>query len=323
MRFSRLRNAVLAGVLAGLLAGPGWAEAPRQPRGAPIMREITVVNRTRQPIYQLRISPSDADQWGDDRLGDDSIAPGGSLRVRLGRTRDCLFDVQIIYEDAGREERRAVDVCRIRTVAFDGSTTMMPPVPFAFEHVIGLENATQRTIRQIFVSPDSADQWGEDLASTSGIAPQQRDEVRYRGGCMADLRVVFDNRAAEERRGVDICGMPVLVIRPGWTSEETPPVPPRSVPGVGEVAILNGTGGVVTELYLRPEDGPGDGEADVDVLGNAVLPTGARLVVPYPHGTSCRFTARIGHGGDRGEHIQIGIDLCRSSTVTLEPARRG
>ena len=321
-RWPRL-GAGLAGMLVVMqLALPVAAEPPRLPRGAPVLREVTVVNRSARPVHQLRVSPSDADQWGEDRLGDDTIPAGGSFRVRLGRTRDCHFDVQVIYDDASREEQRGVDICRRRSVSFDRSAAVMPPEPFAVDHLVTLDNQAGRAIQEIFISPGIADRWGDDLSPPGGIAPGRTGQVSYRGGCMADLRLVFDNRAAEERRDVDICEAPTLLIRPGWTTAEFPPVPQRDTPVGGGILVLNGTGSTVTELYLRPED-PAVPAPDGDLLGNAVLPAGGRLGISFDRGPACRFVARIRHGGDRAEQIQLGIDLCRSQTIALEPAQSG
>jgi hypothetical protein len=41
-----------------------------------------------------------------------------------------------------------------------------------------------------------------------------------------DIRVVFENRAAEERRGVDLCRRASLSIEPGWTTTDELPSPP-------------------------------------------------------------------------------------------------
>ena len=277
-----------------------------------------MVNQSRRPVFQLHISPTDADQWGDDRLGEATIPPGGSFRVHLGRTRDCQFDVQVIYDDLSHEEQRGLDICKVRRASFDGKTAVPPLDPFAVDHDIALQNESARAIRQIFVSSGSADQWGEDLAPAAGIGAGAEGRVRYRGACTADLRVVFDNRAAEERRGVDICAHPRLIVRPGWTTAEEVPALPPPVPS-GEIVLLNATGQPITELFLQP-DGQADGP---DVLGNAVLPPGGRLAVAFERGPTCRYSARIRHGGDRGEQVQTGIDLCLSPMVSLEPRPGG
>jgi len=311
-----MRSAALAGLLLGMLAGPGVAEVPRPQRSLPAPRELTIVNQSRRPVFQLHISSTEADQWGDDRLGEATIPPGGSFRVRLGRTRECQFDVQVIYDDLSHEEQRGLDICRNRRVAFDGKAAIAPIDPFATDHEITIENEAPLPIRQVFVSSGAADQWGEDLAPAGGIMPQSEGRLRYHGACTADLRVVFDNRAAEERRGVDICARPRLAVRPGWTTAEEPP---GALPvQVGEITLMNRTGQAITELFLSP-DNPASGPPDGDVLGNAVLPPGGQLTVAFDRGRACRFNARIRHGGDREDQHQDGIDLCRSPLVSLGP----
>ncbi len=314
----RLVLAVMVTAMMGTASVTALAEAPRPIRAKPGQRDITILNSSHRPIYQLRVSPSEADQWGDDRLGETAtIPPGGSLRVPLGRTSDCQFDVQVIYDNVGQEERRAIDVCRTRIVGFDGSTAKMPPDPFAAARAITLTNRAGRAIRQVFISSPSADQWGDDLAPSRGIAPGQSGPITFRGGCTADMRVVFDNRSAEERRNIDFCADTAVLIRPGWTTEDAAAPAPALAPD--EVTVLNLTGKSVTELYLRPESAKA--EDDADLLGNAVLPVGGRLTLPFARGTACRFIARIIHGGDIDPSEQPGIDLCRDPTITLAPPK--
>ena len=311
----RGKAALLMGLFAALFGAAATAEVPRPARGKSAPREVVIANRATRPVFQVRVSPAEADQWGDDRLGEAIIPAGGSHRVRLGRTADCLFDVQVLYDDLSREELRAVDLCRSRNVTFDGSAAIHPADPFATAHLVGLVNHSGRPIRQVFITAASADQWGDDLVPGGGIPPGEARDLSYRGGCIADVRVVFDNRSAEERRNVDICVATPLLIRPGWTTDEAPPV--LAVGGANEITLLNLTGLTVTELVLYPEsatDPPED-----DVLGNTVLPAGAQLVVAFQRGKECRFIARISHGGDRGIVVQRGIDLCLGPKVTLEP----
>jgi hypothetical protein len=297
---------------------PAAAETQRQPRGVPALREVVIVNRSARPIYQLLISASDADQWGDDRLGEATIAPGATYRVSLGRTGDCQFDIQVVYDDVSHEERRGVNLCRGHSFTFDGRAAVKPSDPFAIARTIVLGNRSARSIRQVFISPASADQWGDDVAPAGGIATDGSGQVSYRGGCTADLRVVFDNRAAEERRGLDLCATPSLLIVPGWTTAATVPVPvPVPAPVADAVTVFNRTGRAVTELYLLPESDRGSSAADL--LSHAVLQADTQLTVPFPRGGQCRFVARVHYGGDRGASEQPGIDLCQKATITLDP----
>lgn len=217
----RLVRCALAAAL--LLAPSARADVPLRPvQGAPGEREVTVVNHSPLPANELYVSPERAEQWGDDQLGERTLEPGESLRLRLGRTRECLFDVKVVYDDASREEIRGVNLCRTRQVSFDGSTATPPPETGA-EHRATVVNHAPRPIQQLFLSSAAANQWGEDRLGETSISVGEQRLLTWRGDCNVDLRVVFDNRSAEERRGLDLCKTPALNIQPGWTTADTPP----------------------------------------------------------------------------------------------------
>jgi len=212
------RHALCAVAVAVLLTAPAAADetAPASER------EATILNRSPQPINEIYVSPQSADQWGTDWLGERTLAPGGFRRLHLGRTRECVFDVKIIYRDASREERRGVDLCRTHQLTFDASAATAAP-GIGVAHSITLMNRSVRPIQQVFISPAEANQWGEDRIDQGSISVADRRAVSWQGGCNVDLRVVFDNRAAEERRGVDLCAISHLAIEPGWTTADTLP----------------------------------------------------------------------------------------------------
>jgi|GEM_PF-5934456 len=186
-------------------------------------REVTIANRSALPITELYVSPTSSDAWGEDRLGEAILSPGRTLRLRLGRMRDCAFDVLVIYNDASREERPAQNLCRTRQVSLDGKARTPPAAPPP-RHVV-LSNQSGRAIQQVFVSPADGPDWGEDLLSHA-ISVGDSGTVAFRGPCTADIRIVFENRAAEERRGIDLCRRTTLSIEPGWTTSDDLPVPP-------------------------------------------------------------------------------------------------
>lgn len=215
-----LRGLLLLTVLLAA-AAPARAEPPRP--AAPLAeREVTVLNRASRAINELYASAQTAEQWGEDRLGDRILDPGSSVRVRFGRTRECLFDFMVVYDDASREEQRGVDLCRTRQVAFDGSAASAPPES-GTEHQVLLLDRSARPIQQVFLSPPEANQWGEDRLTQGSISVGGQRSISWRGECLLDIRVVFENRSAEERRGVDLCQFPQISIQPGWTTADTPP----------------------------------------------------------------------------------------------------
>jgi hypothetical protein len=69
------------------------------------VREMTVRNETDGILLQIFAAPPNAPGRGPDRLGENIIPRRRESRVRLGRTRDCVFDVTAVFED-GEEEMR-------------------------------------------------------------------------------------------------------------------------------------------------------------------------------------------------------------------------
>lgn len=211
-------------LMAGLLAQPVLADVPRPARAALGDRELVVENRSDRSINEIYVSPSSTDQWGEDRLGESTLEPGRTLRVRLGRMRDCSFDVQVIYDDASREERLGQDVCRSKQLALDGRGAVPRAANAPLRRLV-LLNRSARPIMQVFISAADSPQWGDDLLALGRIGEGESADVTWHGDCAADLRIVFANRAAEERRGLDLCATPALSIEPGWTTAEPLPTP--------------------------------------------------------------------------------------------------
>jgi len=297
-----------------LVAGcGGTARADQLPAGD---RDLTVANHSTQAINEIYVSPASADHWGEDRLGDETLPPGQTARLKLGRLRDCEFDVQVVYEDASREDAHAVNVCRVHVEAFDGSNASAPPP--APEHDLTIDNRASRPIQQVLVSPSDAGDWGEDRLGNTSISVGEAATVHYRGDCIADLRVVFDNRSAEERRGIDVCAARRIAIEPGWTTADT--VPTEAQPGeeMVQLSVTNRTGRHVAGLYVFPENGSEHGP---ELLGNAGLQNGANVSIAFarPAGI-CRFAARILFGTEQAAEDMGGLDLCHSQDIVL-PAR--
>src|SRR5688500_18092805 len=108
-----MRRFILAAML--MLGGPAWAQAPGPTPGPapgpPPNREAVVTNDTDRSLQELFVFRRGTAEEGTDRLGTNVLPPRATLRVALGRTRDCLFEVRAVF-DGGDEMRRRVDVCR-------------------------------------------------------------------------------------------------------------------------------------------------------------------------------------------------------------------
>jgi hypothetical protein len=69
-----------------------------------------------------------------------------------------------------------------------------------------VNNRTGVVVNEIYVSSANDSAWGRDLLGQNVLPPDQSFIVRLtQGQCMNDIRVVFDNGQAHERRRVDTC----------------------------------------------------------------------------------------------------------------------
>jgi hypothetical protein len=102
----QLGEVVFAG-RTGAAATSGGAGAPSAQSRSP---SLFLANRTNRTINTLSVSSSSDQSWGEDRLGNATVRPGGTFLVRLP-VGECLYDVRVVYADNTVEERRRVDLC--------------------------------------------------------------------------------------------------------------------------------------------------------------------------------------------------------------------
>jgi len=233
------------------------------------VREQMVANRGQRVIREFYARPVGRQPWGADRLGSDTLAAGAEFRLRL-RTRDCAFDLRAVFEDNREEVQSNQDVCTASGFAFGGA-------PAGPARTLSLTNEYPRIIQQVFLSDTAAQDWGADALGSEVLAPGATQEVRMEGGCRADLRIVFDTSAAEERRDIDICANPSIALRPGWVIEEFTPAAAAPASG-GFIRLRNATRLPVVELYADPA-GAARG---ADRLGAGVLGAGEVMEFQAP-----------------------------------------
>lgn len=288
-------------------------------------REAAVLNRAGRPIVALNAVPAgraptgtaNPEAWGPDRLPESlstaGLADGARFRLRL-RLPTCAADLRATYADGRAEEKRAADLCRETTVTFDGSG-----IPRPVERPITLVNRHGATLEEIYVSSSTDGDWGPERLP-GGIPRGGRETLRLPVECTVDLRVVFPNGAAEERREVDICRTPSVVVRAGWTlaarldegDGETRPDGPTP----GAVRLRNTARVPMVELYLDAPNAPPGAPRGTDRLGATVLGVNETLDLAPPEPGACavRLTAVFRDGR---EVVRDFFDLCAGTEVAL------
>lgn len=205
------RLAIAAG--AALLALGGLAPVAEAQTGDP---SFNLVNRSGRVIYEAYASPATDNNWGPDRLGQNVVPAGRNFVIRLPMG-ECIYDVRVVYDRQGgpAEERRNINLCNIRDLVFDGrgagaggQQQAQPGVPRGPQGnpSFNLVNQGQRTVMQVFASLTTDNNWGPDRLGQDTVAPGAIFPIRLpEGDCMYDVRFVYDNGQADERRNVNLC----------------------------------------------------------------------------------------------------------------------
>ncbi|SDB72751.1 hypothetical protein [Belnapia rosea] len=210
-----LRRVVLAAVL-GVLAwmGPGQAQS-----SDPSFR---IVNNTPNVVNEVYASPSNERSWGQDRLGNEVIAPGASWIVRLPSDGNCNFDVRIVYQGGTAEERRNLNTCNMTDLVLGQPSGPAPRTaprnqPGSTQQgnpSFNLVNQSGRVIEELYASPSSQQNWGPDRLGEDVVQPGATYPVRLpQGECTYDLRIVFSGGQAQERRNVNACAVTNYTVR--------------------------------------------------------------------------------------------------------------
>ncbi|MCQ4158480.1 hypothetical protein NON00_00875 [Roseomonas sp. GC11] len=225
----RIPPALVTSALAAfLLATPALvapvlvAPALAQPAPADMDGSFNLRNLSGRAIERLYASPVRARAWGENRLGPDGLAEGGETAVRMPPRGGCRTDLRLVFADGLTEEKRDIDTCRDRDVVIgtpartgtlaegsDGRRTAPQGDP-SFD----LVNEGTRPIRELYASPTTNDDWGEDRLGEEVVEAGDRMFIRLpEGPCAYDIRIVWGNGRAEERRNINLCTTSELTFR--------------------------------------------------------------------------------------------------------------
>ena len=68
-------------------------------------QDFTLVNKTGVEIHALHVSPADANKWGPDILGKDTLADGESLKITFDdRDKHVHWDLKVTDKDGNSLE---------------------------------------------------------------------------------------------------------------------------------------------------------------------------------------------------------------------------
>jgi hypothetical protein len=189
---STLRVACL---LAVLLPGAALAQPAPDP-------SFTLTNRGSAAMREFFATPAGRTNWGRDRLNGNELGPGAKRDFRLPADGNCVFDVRAVFADGRSEDRRGVNTCRTKDVAFGEAS--------AAAKGFHLVNRGSAPITEIAARLQGADKWLVDRLPGGPIAPGAGREIALPPGgkCVLDLRVTFEGGRTREKHDVDLCKSP-------------------------------------------------------------------------------------------------------------------
>lgn len=183
-----------------LLTALGLGAAP-----AAAQNRFSFINNSGEQINELYVSASRITAWGRDMLGANVLAPGGRLWV-VPDTSDCLVDLRVVFASGRADERRRINACQISEFAWN---TAAAPVAKGGDPSFRFTNATGLVVRELYVSLSIDNNWGRDRLGQGVLQPGQNVWVPMPGGraCQVDIRVVYGDGRAAERRRMETCSI--------------------------------------------------------------------------------------------------------------------
>ncbi len=195
-----LRRSWIAAV-AALASGAAVAQTAPNP-------SFNVVNRTQNAIREVYASAAGNTNWGRDRLVNKPIAPGGNFPVRLPADGNCFYDIRVVYANGTAEERRALNTCNLDNVIFPAPANTRPAArqQAADDPSFRLVNRGRNEVNELYASLTGLDDWGDDRLGEDTVAPGMSKVIRLPNGqCQYDVRIVYANGEATEKRRVNLC----------------------------------------------------------------------------------------------------------------------
>ncbi|HEY8610334.1 MAG TPA: hypothetical protein VIL69_03480, partial [Roseomonas sp.] len=198
---------ILAGIgLAALLLTPPPSHAQGQGQNRPgAEREAAVANETGLAVRELYLAPAAEANPGVDRLGADTLPPGGSIRLRLGRNQPCAWSLRAVLADETVEERRNINLCRSTRITLGDASA---PAREAL-----ISNDTDLDIRELYAAPPGAPR-GPDRLSAELVPAGRIHRLRLgrRRDCLFDITAVMADGSEVSRPRTDVCRNPRVTL---------------------------------------------------------------------------------------------------------------
>ncbi len=218
---------------------PEATPEPKQGNGG---ASIEITNRSGVDVWYIFISPSDAEDWGDDWLGGDLISDGQTHTI--SNIPEGEYDLKAADRDG-------------ETIELLWGAEIAGDMTWDLSGTISLEviNNSEKDIYYLYIAPTTSDTWGKDWLD-SDIIPAGETYTVY--GISPDT---YDIKAADEEEvGIETVYNVDISSAREWTVYGNTPLPSNAVLRFEERFEDNRNNwGLDTEgedvYYMRPADG--------------------------------------------------------------------
>ena len=210
---------------------------------------------------------------------------------------------------------RTLAVLTVLLLAIPGADAQRPPP--AGSATFTLANRTTTPIKEIFATPAGLGNWGQNRldgrnGNPTSLAPGATYAVRRRAAaqCIFDLRVVFADGKAEERKGVNVCAIEEVTIGAATVATDTATGKAANDPSV---RLFNRAAVPVTEFFATPS---GLGNWGKNRIGLEVLPPDNKRLFELPRDGNCIYDLRVVFADKRSIERKR-ANLCRVAELPV------
>jgi len=174
-----------------------------------------------------------------------------------------------------------------------------------------LDNRAASAVRELFVTPAGDANWGQNRLAGRTIPPGGSFRVKRRtdGNCIMDIRAVFADGRAEERKGLNTCNVDAVAVGMA-TATTAAAAKPADDPSV---KLVNRGTQAIAEFYAAPA---GRGNWGQNRLDAGPLPPATEKLIRIVKTGDCLFDLRVVFA-DHTAKEKHRTDLCRITDLPI------
>jgi hypothetical protein len=202
---------------------------------------------------------------------------------------------------------------RILLIACAGAVLSWWLPVIAEDASFNLVNRGTTAVRELFVTPAGDANWGQNRLGSHPIQPGASFLVKRRadGNCILDIRAVFADGRAEERKGLNTCNIDAVAVGllPGGATGHGPGKGPNDP----SIRLVNRGAQAIVEFYAAP---PGHTGWGANRLAAGPLPAATEKFVRIADAGACLFDLRVVFA-DHTAKEKHATDLCKLTDLPI------